>query len=128
MQDSDVREFMNDWADRYQAEHMLERNAEHGKCAEKDITIIDNDKDNNDHASHIGYDMQYCIDTILENENIAEIYNERDVKKQIIKTTSKDIHDKYTNDRVISEVLAELEEKAKYEIERASHNREGNMA
>ena len=128
MQDSDVREFMNDWADRYQAEHMLERNAEHGKCAEKDITIIDNDKDNNDHASHIGYDMQYCIDTILENEYIADIYNERDVREEIINVVGKNKDNKYTNDMVIKEVSEQLEEKSRYEIERASHNREGNMA
>ena len=124
MQDSDVREFMNDWADRYQAEHMLERNAEHGKCAEKDITIIDNDKDNNDHPAHLGYDMQYCIDTILENENIAEIYNERDVREEIINVVGKNKDNKYTNDIVIKEVSEQLEEKSRYEIERSSNDRE----
>ena len=128
MQDSDVREFMNDRPDRYQADHMLEKNAEHGKCEEKDITVIDNDKDNDDHPSHDKFDMQYCIDAILENEEIAEIYNSRDVQKEILNKISEDKNKKYTNDMVIEEVSAELEEKAKYEIERASHNRDGGIA
>ena len=128
MQDSDVREFMNDRPDRYQADHMLEKNAEHGKCEEKDITVIDNDKDNDDHPSHDKFDMQYCIDAILENEEIAEIYNSRDVQKEILNKISEDKNKKYTNDMVIEEVSAELEEKAKYEIERASHNRDGGVA
>ena len=128
MQDSDVREFMNDRPDRYQADHMLEKNAEHGKCEEKDITVIDNDKDNDDHPSHDKFDMQYCIDTILENEEIAEIYNSRNVQKEILKKINEDKNKKYTNDMVIEEVSAELEEKAKYEIERASHNIDGGIA
>ena len=128
MQDSDVREFMNDRPDRYQADHMLEKNAEHGKCEEKDITVIDNDKDNDDHPSHDKFDMQYCIDTILENEEIAEIYNSRDVQKEILNKINEDKNKKYTNDMVIEEVSAELEEKAKYEIERASHNIDGGIA
>ena len=127
MQDSDVREFMNDRPDRYQADHMLEKNAEHGKCEEKDITVIDNDKDNDDHPSHDKFDMQYCIDTILENEEIAEIYNSRDVQKEILNKISEDKNKKYTNDMVIEEVSTELEERAKYEIERASHNRDGGI-
>ena len=128
MQDSDVREFMNDRPDRYQADHMLEKNAEHGKCEEKDITVIDNDKDNDDHPSHDKFDMQYCIDAILENEEIAEIYNSRDVQKEILNKISEDKNKKYTNDMVIEEVSTELEERAKYEIERASHNRDGGIA
>ena len=127
MQDSDVREFMNDRPDRYQADHMLEKNAEHGKCEEKDITVIDNDKDNDDHSSHDKFDMQYCIDAILENEEIAEIYNSRDVQKEILNKISEDKNKKYTNDMVIEEVSTELEERAKYEIERASHNRDGGI-
>lgn len=127
MQDSDVREFMNDRPDRYQADHMLEKNAEHGKCEEKDITVIDNDKDNDDHSSHDKFDMQYCIDTILENEEIAEIYNSRDVQKEILNKINEDKNKKYTNDMVIEEVSTELEERAKYEIERASHNRDGGI-
>lgn len=127
MQDSDVREFMNDRPDRYQADHMLEKNAEHGKCEEKDITVIDNDKDNDDHPSHDKFDMQYCIDAILENEEIAEIYNSRDVQKEILNKISEDKNKKYTNDMVIEEVSTELEERAKYEIERASHNRDGGI-
>lgn len=127
MQDSDVREFMNDRPDRYQADHMLEKNAEHGKCEEKDITVIDNDKDNDDHPSHDKFDMQYCIDAILENEEIAEIYNSRDVQKEILNKINEDKNKKYTNDMVIEEVSTELEERAKYEIERASHNRDGGI-
>ena len=125
IQDDDVKDFMNDRNPGiYQADNMIKRDEEHGKCENKDIKVIDNDK-NNDHYHH---NIVYCIRAILENEKIAEIYNEKDVENEILRITKNDLSEDYTDDMIIKEVSEELEEKAKYEIERGSYKREGGIA
>lgn len=50
-QDNDVRQFMKDrGAGEREAEQILEKDKEHGECLEKDVTVIDNDKNNDSHT------------------------------------------------------------------------------
>ena len=49
-QDFDVRQFMKDkGAGEREAQEIIQRNKEHGECEEKDVTVIDNDKNNDSH-------------------------------------------------------------------------------
>lgn len=50
-QDYDVRQFMKDrGVGEREAEQILEKDKEHGECLEKDVTVIDNDKNNDSHT------------------------------------------------------------------------------
>ena len=51
IQANDVRQFMKDkGVGEREAEQILEKDEEHGKCLEKDVTVIDNDKNNDSHT------------------------------------------------------------------------------
>ena len=50
-QDNDVRQFMKDrGVGEREAEQILEKDKEHGECLEKDVTVIDNNKNNDSHT------------------------------------------------------------------------------
>lgn len=51
IQDNRVRQFMKDrGAGEREADQILEKDKEHGECQEKDVTVIDNDKNNDSHT------------------------------------------------------------------------------
>lgn len=88
---SKVREFLNDEHEGiYEPDEIIERDKQHGKCEEKDVTNIDNDKDNDSHQPHVEEDyFQKCVDEIMENSDIEEIFTRREVEESLRKGIEK---------------------------------------
>ena len=109
---SDVREFLNDEnAGMYEADDILKRDKNHNECGEKDVTIIDNDKDNDSHE-HFQVEMEYirakARKIFEENEAIAEIFTLKEVEKTLEKRVEEKI-EQIPIEEIIKETEMELE-------------------
>ena len=79
-----VRGFLNDENEGVdEANGVLKRNEEHGECKEKDVTVIDNDKDNDSHE-HFEVNEEYITKKakeILENnDDIKKVFTQKEVE------------------------------------------------
>ena len=87
-QDSNVRQYLKDkGAGRDEVNNVIARDEAHGECAQKDVTLVDNDKNNDSHGPHTKTDdsskaqvttindayLSYCVRKILDT-SIGEQY------------------------------------------------------
>ena len=80
-------------------------------CNEKDVTVIDNDKDNDSHE-HFQVEMEYirakARKIFEENETIAEIFTLKEVEKTLEKRVEEKI-EQIPIEEIIKETEMELE-------------------
>ncbi len=126
-QNSNVRQYLNDkGAGREEVNDVLARDKAHGECKEKDVTVIDNDKNNDSHGSHVGtqdtelsdYVRQILDTPILDNQDDITIANfkGRDAVKNILLNAMQGNENENIEkvaERVAKNMKAELKEEAK---------------
>lgn len=118
------RELMNETKNPRTKEE-IEKIKEHQEVGCDDITIKDiDDNEYNDTHTHIEIDEEYlnkCADIILENDEIASVYNRNDVIEKIsanIKNT-----DHIDTDELIKATEEEMEEMSREEYHGPEHQR-----
>ena len=115
--DSYVRGFLNDRNEGiYEPDKIMERDKEHGECDEKDVTVIDNDKDNDSHE-HFEVNEEYirvkAKDIIDGNEDIKEVFTEREVEN-LLKRRIEEQKEQKTVEEIIENTKQELEQETQH--------------
>lgn len=115
--DSYVRGFLNDRNEGiYEPDKIMERDKEHGECDEKDVTVIDNDKDNDSHE-HFVVNEEYirvkAKDIIDGNEDIKEVFTEREVE-DLLKRRIEEQKEQKTVEEIIENAKQELEQETQH--------------
>lgn len=115
--DSYVRGFLNDRNEGiYEPDKIMERDEEHGECDEKDVTVIDNDKDNDSHE-HFKVNEEYirvkAKDIIDGNEDIKEVFTEREVE-YLLKRRIEEQKEQKTVEEIIENAKQELEQETQH--------------
>lgn len=122
--DSHVREFLNDKNEGvYEPDEIIERDKKHGECKEKDVTVIDNDKDNDSHEhfeANENYIQEKAKEIISQEEEIDNIFTQREVEEIL----EKRIEEKIENtpiEEIIENTVQELQEEAQHFKSREVH-------
>lgn len=124
-QESNVRRFLNDRnAGVYEADEILKRDKEHGECEEKDVTVIDNDKDNDSHK-HFEVEKEYidkCVKDIMEDETVNDIFTDREIREKLIRDIQNHSQE-LSIEEIVENSKNELQQDAEMlDRQRSSHN------
>lgn len=123
----ETRELMNERRNPRVKEE-IQRIKEHQELdCDPQIKDIDDNEHNDTHThTHIKIDEQYlneCANKILENDNVANVYNKEDVKARL-KNYFENSNDEMENtDEIIQKVEEQMEHDAENEHEMPGHNR-----
>lgn len=115
--DSHVREFLRDRNEGiYEPDEIIERDKKHGECKEKDVTVIDNDKDNDSHE-HFVVDENYihkkAEEIMSREEEIDNIFTQNEVEERLRKRIEKQIENTPIEE-IIENTVKELQEDAQH--------------
>ncbi len=118
-QNTNVHEFMKDkGAGTDEAKKIIERDEEHGQCEEKDVTVIDNDKNNDSHTHEIKEieEDEYIPDTNIKWRDFANScgYRGTDWKEKTLEKwnteRTKSGNEEKSNEELAKDIQEEIED------------------